>query len=63
MQKMTFHSNFIYRKVPQANLIYLPKNAVTLGGVRNQKGWVRVRFDADWYRGANTKLKYLFRGT
>jgi hypothetical protein len=63
MQAMTFRSKFIYRKIPQANLKYLPKNAVPLGGVTNQKGWVRVRFDADWYRSANKKSEILFRGT
>lgn len=61
--KMTFRSKFIYRKVPKENLQFLPKNAVPLGGVTNQKGWVRVRFDADWYRSANVKCKYIFRGT
>ena len=63
MRMMTFRSKFIYRKIPQANLKYLPDNAVALGGVRDQKGWVRVKFDADWYRSANKKSSILFRGT
>jgi len=59
---MTFRSKFIYRHVPQENLKYLPKNAVAIGGVRGRKGIVRVRFDSDWVRRSNNKMKVLFRG-
>jgi hypothetical protein len=59
---MTSHSKFIYRYIPQANLKYLPKNAVAVGGVRGRKGMVRVRFDWDWVKRSNNKLKVLFRG-
>jgi len=59
---MTSHSKFIYRYIPQANLKYLPKNAVAIGGVKGRKGIVRVRFDFDWYRSANKKTEVLFRG-
>ena len=59
---MTSLGKFIYRFVPKENIKYLPKNAVAIGGVKGRKGIVRVRFDANWYRSANTKIKYLFRG-
>ena len=59
---MTSHSKFIYRYIPQANLKYLPKNAVAIGGVRGRKGIVMVRFDYDWYKSANKKIEVLFRG-
>lgn len=59
---MTSHSKFIYRYVPQANLKYLPKNAVPIGGVKGRKGIVRVRFDWDWVKRSNKKMEILSRG-
>ena len=59
---MTSHSKFIYRFVPKENLKYLPSNAVAVGGVRDRKGIVRVRFDWDWVKRSNNKMKILFRG-
>ena len=61
--KKTFHSKFIYRNILKENLQYLPKHAIATGGISGKKGFVRVRFDADWYRSANAKLRYLFRET
>jgi len=59
---MTSLGKFIYRNVPKENLKYLPSNAVPLGGVRGRKGIVRVRFDYDWVKRSNNKMKVLFRG-
>lgn len=60
---MTSLSKVVYRKIPRENIKYLPKNAILIGGVRGQKGWVRVRLDADWVKRSQSKYEVLFRGT
>jgi hypothetical protein len=59
---MTSHSNWVSRAIPVANLRYLPKHAVRIGGIRGKKGFVTVRLCADWIKRADSKYKILFRG-
>jgi len=55
-------SKTVLRNIPIANIKFLPKNAIAVGGIRGKKGWVRVRLDADWVKHANKKYEALYRG-